>query len=108
MAPSPLNTRRWPRKPVDLQVLVVLRDGESKVFVPGRLTEISKGGLALCAGINLQPGDPIEVELPSPYSRVKGTDSQPGRLLLWRGIPDFALDGGPAGQPQSGDLPAAA
>lgn len=73
MAPSPVNTRRWPRKPVDLQVLVVLRDGESKVFVPGRLTEISKGGLALCAGINLQPGDPLEVELPAPYSRVKGT-----------------------------------
>ena len=41
--------------------------------MPGRLTEISKGGLALCAGLNLQPGDPIEVELPSPYSRVKGT-----------------------------------
>ncbi|HYM05713.1 MAG TPA: PilZ domain-containing protein [Terriglobales bacterium] len=73
MAPSPANTRRWPRKPVDLQVLVVLRDGESKVFVPGRLTEISKGGLALCAGINLQPGDPLEIELPAPYSRVKGT-----------------------------------
>jgi PilZ domain len=73
MEPSPVNTRRWPRKPVDLQVLVVLRDGESKVFVPGRLTEISKGGLALCAGVNLQPGDPLEVELPAPYSRVKGT-----------------------------------
>lgn len=73
MVSSPLNTRRWPRKQVDLQVLVVLRDGESKVFVPGRLTEISKGGLALCAGINLQPGDPLEVELPAPYARVKGT-----------------------------------
>jgi PilZ domain len=73
MASAPLNTRRWKRKQVDLQVLVILRDGESKVFVPGRLTEISKGGLALCAGLNLQPGDPIEVELPSPYSRVKGT-----------------------------------
>ena len=73
MASAPLNTRRWKRKQVDLQVLVILRDGESKVFVPGRLTEISKGGLALCAGINLQPGDPLEVELPAPYSRVKGT-----------------------------------
>ena len=73
MAPSPRNTRLWPRKQVDLQVFVVLRDGEAKVFVPGRLAEISKGGLALYAGINLQPGDPIEVELPAPYSRVKGT-----------------------------------
>jgi PilZ domain len=73
MAPSPFNTRRWKRKQIDLQVLVVLRDGESKVFVPGRLIEISKGGLALYAGINLQPGDPLEVELPEPYSRVRGT-----------------------------------
>ena len=73
MAPSPPNTRRWKRKQVDLQVFVILRDGESKVFVPGRLAEISKGGLALYAGINLQPGDPVEVELPAPYSRVKGT-----------------------------------
>ena len=71
MAPSPPNTRRWKRKQVDLQVFVILRDGESKVFVPGRLAEISKGGLALYAGINLQPGDPVEVELPAPYSRVK-------------------------------------
>ena len=73
MAPSPSNTRRWPRKQVDLQVFVVVRDGEAKVFVPGRLTEISKGGLALYAGINLQPWDPVEVELPAPYARVKGT-----------------------------------
>jgi hypothetical protein len=73
MAPSPVNTRRWPRKQIDLQVHVILRDGESTVFVPGRLIEISKGGLALFAGINLQPGDPLEVELPEPYSRVKGT-----------------------------------
>jgi hypothetical protein len=73
MAPSPLNTRRWPRKQVDLQVFVIQRDGETKIFVPGRLTEISKGGLSLYAGINLQPGDSVEVELPAPYSRVKGT-----------------------------------
>ncbi|HXP16016.1 MAG TPA: PilZ domain-containing protein [Terriglobales bacterium] len=69
----PVNTRRWPRHQVDLQVHVVLRNGESTVFVPGRLIEISKGGLALYAGIHLQPGDPLEVELPPPYSRVRGT-----------------------------------
>jgi hypothetical protein len=73
MAPSPINTRRWPRKQVDLQVFVISSDGESRVFVPGRLTEISKGGLGLYAGINLQPGDPVEIELPAPYARVKGT-----------------------------------
>jgi len=72
MRPSSVNTRRWPRHQVDLQVHVVLRNGESTVFVPGRLIEISKGGLALFAGIHLQPGDPVEVELPAPYFRVKG------------------------------------
>ena len=64
MTPSPINTRRWPRHLVDMQVLVVLRSGESRVVVPGRLTEISEGGMALYAGIHLQPGDLLEVEFP--------------------------------------------
>ena len=33
----------------------------------------AKAASSLYAGINLQPGDPVEVELPAPYSRVKGT-----------------------------------
>ena len=73
MTPSPINTRRWPRHLVDMQVLVVLRSGESRVVVPGRLTEISEGGMALYAGIHLQPGDLLEVEFPTPNARMRGT-----------------------------------
>ncbi|MGH9503506.1 MAG: PilZ domain-containing protein [Terriglobales bacterium] len=73
MAPSSVNTRRWARQQVDLQVYVVLRDGDSRIVVPGRLTEISKGGMALYAGIQLQPGDLLEVEFPKPNTRVSGT-----------------------------------
>jgi hypothetical protein len=72
MAPSPSNTRRWPRHQVDLQVYVVLRNGESVVVVPGRLTELSEGGMALYAGIHLQPGDLLEVEFPTRQARALG------------------------------------
>jgi hypothetical protein len=72
MTPSPSNTRRWPRHQVDLQVYVVLRNGESIVVVPGRLTEISEGGMALYAGIHLQPGDLLEIEFPTRQARAQG------------------------------------
>jgi hypothetical protein len=72
MTPSPSNSRRWPRNQVDLQVYVLLRDGESIVVVPGRLTELSEGGMALYAGINLQPGDLLEVEFPTRQARALG------------------------------------
>jgi hypothetical protein len=73
MKPSQANTRRWQRHQVDLQVYVVIRSGGSKVVVPGRLSEISKGGMALYAGIHLLPGEPMEVEFPTPNVRVIGT-----------------------------------
>lgn len=73
MKHSALNTRRWQRHQVDMQVYVVVRDGASRIVVPGRLTEISKGGMALYAGIHLQPGDPMEVEFQTPHAQVTGT-----------------------------------
>ena len=72
MRPSPVNTRRWARHPIDLQVHVVLQNGGSRVLVPGRLIEISEGGMSLYAGIPLQPGDPLEVECPPPYAPLRG------------------------------------
>jgi hypothetical protein len=70
---SPTNTRRWPRYPVDLPLRIVPLEGIVEVDVAGRTTEISEGGMALCAGISLQPGDPIEIEFQAPrHSRVTG------------------------------------
>ena len=44
--PSPANARRWQRHEIDLPVHVVLRNGVSRMLVPGRGTEISEGGMA--------------------------------------------------------------
>jgi len=67
MRTSAVSTRRWPRFPVDLPVHVVVRNGMESLKVPGRGTELGLGGMALYAGLTLQPGDPIERD------RVPGT-----------------------------------
>lgn len=68
---SPVNTRRWPRHPVELSVLVVPRGGDSKLAVPGRGIEMSEGGMTLYAGVPLKPGDYMDVEFQTPgHTRV--------------------------------------
>jgi hypothetical protein len=69
---SPAHPRRWPRHPVDLPVRVTSSKG-SKITVPGRGTEMSEGGMALYAGIALDPGDLMEVEFLTPnHARMLG------------------------------------
>ena len=70
--PSLANTRRWQRHLVDLPVHVVLPGGVSRIVVPGRLAEISAGGMVLYAGVPLQPGDTMEVEFQTPPAQVTG------------------------------------
>jgi hypothetical protein len=67
------NTRRWRRYRVDLPVQVIFRDGSHSIEVSGRSTELSRGGMALCAGLPLQTGAPIEVHFRTPSNlRVAG------------------------------------
>jgi len=69
--PSPQNTRRWDRLPVDLPVRVLTSKGFSTTVVIGRGTEMSQGGMMLYAGIMLNPGDLLELEFDTPFhSRV--------------------------------------
>jgi PilZ domain-containing protein len=66
MMPSSKSTRRWPRHDADLPVSVVLCDGASSTRVAGRGTEISEGGMALFAGVELKPYDLMEIEFEAP------------------------------------------
>ena len=69
---SPAHLRRWPRHPVDLPVRVTSSKG-TKITVPGRGTEMSEGGMALYAGIALDPGDLMEIEFLTPnHARMLG------------------------------------
>jgi hypothetical protein len=63
---SPVNTRRWPRHPVELPVLIFPRGGDSKLTFQGRGIEMSEGGMTLYAGVPLKPGDQMELEFQMP------------------------------------------
>jgi hypothetical protein len=72
MSPFP-NPRRWQRHPVDLPVSVTIQKGNAVVRVPGRVSEISEGGMALYAGIQMVSGDAMRVEFQTPgHTQVEG------------------------------------
>jgi hypothetical protein len=56
------NTRRWPRYHVYLPVLIAAKAGDANLAVPGLVCELSRSGVELYGGVNLQPGDWMEVE----------------------------------------------
>ncbi len=59
---SPLNTRRWPRYHVHLPVYIAAKPGATNKAVPGMVCELSRAGMELYGGINLQPGELMKVE----------------------------------------------
>jgi hypothetical protein len=71
MTPAYANTRRWIRHEVDLPVRVFAR-GISQA-IPGRGTELSAGGMALYAGLELKTSQTLEVEfVAASHARVAG------------------------------------
>lgn len=71
MTPASSNTRRWMRHEVDLPVRVFAR-GIAQA-IPGRGTELSAGGMALYAGIELKTTQTLEVEfVAAAHARVAG------------------------------------
>jgi PilZ domain len=72
MSPFPIP-RRWMRHPVDLPVSVTVNKGNSTVRVPGRVSEISEGGMALYAGVQMVAGDRMKVEFETPgHTQMEG------------------------------------
>ena len=68
------NTRRWQRHPMDLPVRILSCSRLPVIAMTGRGTELSRGGMALYTGVDLEPDDLIEVEfmVPDPL-RVMAT-----------------------------------
>lgn len=69
---DPLSTRRWPRYHARLPVLIDRNNGDSKVAVPGLACEISQRGMALYGGVDLHPGDRMEVQFQDSGKRMAG------------------------------------
>jgi len=55
------NTRRYLRYDMHTPVFIAVPGATSKV-VPGLVSKLSRTGMELYAGVNLQPGELIEVE----------------------------------------------
>jgi PilZ domain len=62
--------RRWTRRSVDFPVKVAIYSGTKRTLIPGRVAELSEGGMMLYAGLPLDPGDLLEVEFQIPFSRT--------------------------------------
>jgi hypothetical protein len=60
--------RRWPRYKLDVPVRAIVRNALDAKIVDGRGTELNEGGMAVFAGLELKPGDQMEVEFTPPYS----------------------------------------
>jgi len=78
-APSfedPSAERRWQRYHFDVPIRLVFENGNHARVAEGRGTELNEGGLGLYAGIELEIGDHVEVELTVPFYclalRLKG------------------------------------
>jgi len=59
--------RRWQRFHFDVPIRLVFEDGNHTRIAEGRGTELNEGGLGLYAGIELEIGDRVEVELTVPF-----------------------------------------
>src|SRR5579883_2945652 len=58
------NTRRWVRHKIDVPIRVIVNRSLKTSVVPGRGNELSEGGMALTAGVELTPpysGMPIRI-----------------------------------------------
>jgi hypothetical protein len=68
--------RRWRRHQLDVPIRVIVHRAEKTSVFVGRGNELSEGGLAITAGVELKTGDAAEIEFTPPYSggpiRIRG------------------------------------
>jgi hypothetical protein len=68
--------RRWRRHPLDVPIRVIVHSASKTSVFVGRGNELSEGGMALTAGVELKTGEQAEIEFTPPYSggpiRIRG------------------------------------
>lgn len=104
MTGSHANIRRWQRHPVEVPVRILPCSRLPATAVAGRGTRLSQGGMALYAGVDMEPDDLIEVEFPTP-NPVRLMAAVRNRSGHSFGLEFLALPGQPGGLPK--DLAAA-
>jgi len=94
------NARRWQRHPVELPVRILPCSRLPATAVAGRGITLSQGGMALYAGVDMEPDDLIEVEFPTanPVRVMAAVRNRCGRRF---GLEFLALPGQPGGLPKN-------
>jgi hypothetical protein len=85
--------RRWTRHKLDVPIRVIVHLQHKSRVISGRGKEISEGGMAVFAGVELRVGDKIEIEFTPPYGmpiRVQGIVRN--RHGYCYGVEFFAVD----------------
>lgn len=85
--------RRWTRHKLDVPIRVIVHNQEKSRVIAGRGKEISEGGMAVFAGVELRLGEKIEIEFTPPYGmpiRVQGIVKN--RNGYCYGVEFFAVD----------------
>jgi len=63
-----LPRRRWERHRLDVPVRVIVHKADKTTLADGRGNELSQGGMAVTAGLELRLDDVVEIEFTPPYS----------------------------------------
>ena len=67
---DPTNTRRFPRYHMHTPVFIAAPGAVSGV-VPGMVSKLSRAGMEIYAGVNLQPGERMEIEFRAPGRTIR-------------------------------------
>jgi hypothetical protein len=62
------SLRRWPRQRLDVPLRILIHTPDKTVIRDGRACELSEGGMSFAAGVELKPGDKVEIEFIPAYS----------------------------------------
>ncbi len=80
------DTRRYPRYHMHTPVLIAV-PGAADLVVPGMVSRLSRAGMELYAGVNLQPGEVMEVEF-----RTEGRTIRVAGIVRYRSGFCFGLE----------------
>lgn len=86
---DPINTRRYPRYRMHTPVFIGIPGGSSRV-VPGLVSKISRAGMEVYAGVNLQPGELMEIEFRATGRTIRIAGTVRNRSFFCFGVEFFA------------------
>src|SRR6185437_10746266 len=84
--------RRWTRHKLDVPVRVIVHLDDKSRVISGRGKEISEGGMAFFAGVELHVGDKIEVEFTPPWGPIRVQGIVRNRQGYSYGVEFFAVN----------------